>query len=123
LLARIEVAVVAAGFGARAVFDRGDGVAPYPHMLALADAVLVTGDSANMVGEATASGAPVHVYEPSGRAPKIERLVDALIAEGGVRRWSGRFEVFEGRARDATAEIAAHVARAYRAHRARLGLD
>ena len=35
----------------------GAGDNPYASILALADAVLVTGDSANMVGEATATGA------------------------------------------------------------------
>ena len=35
----------------------GEGDNPYPSILALADAILVTGDSASMVGEATATGA------------------------------------------------------------------
>ena len=48
----------------------GSGENPYAAMLALADAILVTGDSANMVGEATATGAPVHVFEPSGGGSK-----------------------------------------------------
>ena len=42
----------------------GSGDNPYPAMLALADAVLVTGDSANMVGEATATGAPCMCSTP-----------------------------------------------------------
>ena len=54
-------------------FWDGAGDNPYPAMLALADAMLVTGDSANMVGEATATGAPVHVFEPSGGVDKLAR--------------------------------------------------
>jgi uncharacterized protein len=76
-------------------FWEGTGDNPYPVMLALADAVLVTGDSANMVGEATATGAPVHVFDPSGGgSAKLARGVDALIARGAARRWSGRLESF-----------------------------
>ena len=38
----------------------------------------MTGDSANMVGEATATGAPVYVFEPSGgEAGKLGQAIDA----------------------------------------------
>lgn len=106
--------------GDRIVFDAGDGAAPYPDMLALADAVLVTADSVNMMGEAAATGAPVHVYEPGGQSRKTTALLDALVARGAARRWSGRFERFATTPMDATQEIAAAIARGYAAHRARL---
>jgi len=44
---------------------------PYFHMLAEADAILVSGDSHNMVGEALAAGVPVHVVEPTGNPKKF----------------------------------------------------
>ena len=88
-------------------------------MLALADAVLVTGDSANMVGEATATGAPVHVFEPSGGgSAKLARAVDALIAHGAVRRWSGRLENFRYTPIDSSGDIAAAILSRFAARRA-----
>jgi hypothetical protein len=119
LVARLRSAAAAAGAG-RVVFDEGDGAAPYLDMLALADAVLATADSVNMMGEAAATGAPVHVYEPGGRSRKTEALLDALVAQGAAVRWQGRFESFRPAPLDATAEIAVAIARAYAAHRARL---
>ena len=57
-----------------------------------ADAILVTGDSVNMVGEALAAGRPVHVYEPRGGHRKITAYIDALVSQGLARRWQGRLE-------------------------------
>lgn len=120
LTARLRMAVEEAGAQGRAAFDEGDGAAPYVDMLALADAVLVTADSVNMMGEAVATGAPVHVYEPGGRSRKTQALLESLIAQGAARRWRGAFEAFSPSPLDATAEIAAAVARGYAAHKARL---
>lgn len=106
-------AAVCEGLGDGFLWD-GTGDNPYPAMLALADAILVTGDSANMVGEAAATGAPVHVFEPSGgRSPKLARAIDALIARGSARRWSGRIETFRYAPIDSSAEIAAEILRRY----------
>jgi mitochondrial fission protein ELM1 len=100
-------------------FWDGAGENPYPAMLALADAVLVTGDSANMVGEATATGAPVMVFEPTGGgSTKLARGVDALIARGAARRWSGRIESFRYAPMDSSGEIAAEIWRRFHARRA-----
>ncbi len=92
----------------------GAGENPYPAMLALADAILVTGDSANMVGEAAATGAPVHVFEPSGgQSKKLARAIDGLIARGAAQRWSGRIESFRYAPVDSSGEIAAEILRRY----------
>ena len=123
LVARLREVVEQAGGAGRAVFDAGDGATPYPDILAMADAILVTGDSVNMMGEAAATGAPVHVYEPAGRSRKTTALLDALVAQGIARRWRGGFEAFRPAPADATTEIAAAVARGYRAHRERLGVE
>jgi mitochondrial fission protein ELM1 len=95
----------------------GSGDNPYVQILAQADAIVVTGDSVNMVGEACATGAPVHVYEPSGGAPKITRFIDGLVAVGAVRRWSGQLQDWRYAPIDATQEIAVEAARRYLAHR------
>ena len=70
----------------------GEGENPYVAMLANASAIIVTADSVNMVGEAVATGAPVHVYEPTGGHPKITAYIDSLVALGAVRRWRGQLE-------------------------------
>jgi uncharacterized protein len=96
----------------------GSGENPYGALLALADAILVTGDSANMVGEAAATGAPVHVFEPSGGgSKKLGKAIDALIARGAARRWEGRLERFAYTPIDSSAEIAAEILRRYEARR------
>jgi mitochondrial fission protein ELM1 len=85
-------------------------------MLALADALLVTGDSANMVGEAAATGRPVHVFEPTGGGSrKLAASIDALVARGAARRWAGRIESFRYAPIDSSVEIAAELMRRFSA--------
>jgi mitochondrial fission protein ELM1 len=106
-------AAVRAAVGEGFFWD-GSGENPYPAMLALADAMLVTGDSANMVGEAVATGAPVHVFETAnGRASKLSGFVDALVKRGAARRWSGKLETFPYAPLDSSGEIAAEIARRF----------
>ena len=112
----IRLALAGAGPARAFVWD-GAGANPYVHMLALADAIVVTADSANMMGEALAAGVPAHIYEPSGGHRKMSVFLDRLVAEGLVRRWSGGLEVWPCRPVDATQEITAEVARRYAAFR------
>lgn len=96
----------------------GTGSNPYAAMIALADSIVVTGDSVNMVGEALASGVPVQVYEPSGGHRKITGFIDKLVAAGHVRRWAGGLERWDNPPVDATSVIAGEIARRYNAFRA-----
>jgi mitochondrial fission protein ELM1 len=97
----------------------GAGANPYGQILAHADAILVTGDSVNMVGEATATGAPVHVFEPSGQSGgKIASYLDALERLGAVRRFAGRIERFSYPPIDSSLTIAREIARRFSASRA-----
>ncbi len=68
----------------RHVFRWGDGGEnPYLGYLALADAVIVTGDSVSMTCEACAAAAPVFIHAPAGLAgAKHARLHDDLYAAG-----------------------------------------
>ena len=50
------------------------GENPYPGILGLADAVLVTEDSVNLASEAASTGKPVHVFALSRTATKIHRF-------------------------------------------------
>ena len=116
-LAAIRAALATPLAEGRAFVWDGSGTNPYPQILAHADAILVTGDSANMVGEACATGAPVHVYEPSGGHPKVTRYLDRLTEVGAVRRWAGRLEHWTYPPIDSAPVTAAEIAARYRAFR------
>jgi mitochondrial fission protein ELM1 len=88
------------------------------HMISNADAIVVTADSVNMVGEAAATGAPVHLFTPTGRARKTQFFLDGMIAAGAIRPWAGTVEQWSYAPIDATGEIAAEIARRYKAFRA-----
>ena len=112
----LAAAVRSALCGAPAFVWDGAGANPYAQILAHADAILVTGDSVNMVGEATATGAPVHVFEPSGGSGgKIARYIDALERLGAVRRFGGRIERFSYEPIDSSRTIAREIARRFAA--------
>ncbi|HXP97281.1 MAG TPA: mitochondrial fission ELM1 family protein [Telmatospirillum sp.] len=59
---------------------------PYLGFLALADSIVVTGDSMNMCSEACANGGPVYIFAPPGFvSDKHARLHRALITNGYAR--------------------------------------
>ena len=91
----------------------GTGINPYVSMLANADAFIVTADSVNMLGEAAATGAPIHFYEPSGGHSKITAYLEALSAHGAIRPWSGALERWSYEPLNSTAGVAAAIALAY----------
>ena len=115
LLEAMRTALAAAGLlGGRAfVWDRS-GENPYADILALADALIVTGDSVNMVGEAAFTGKPVHVYVPGGKGhPKMTLFLERLVAAGAVRRYRGVIEDYAYEAVDSTPFFAREVAARY----------
>lgn len=101
----------------RAFYWDGGGDNPFISMLANADAIVVTADSVNMVGEAAATGAPVHVYLPAGGHRKITQFLGALQRAGVVRPWRGALENWSYQPIDATRVVAEALARRYRAFR------
>ena len=70
------------------------GENPYYGMLALADVIVATEDSVSMVSEAVATAAPVLLAELPGRSRRIAMFHEALLADGRVRRFAGRCEVW-----------------------------
>ncbi|WP_188913349.1 mitochondrial fission ELM1 family protein [Salinarimonas ramus] len=100
----------------------GSGENPYVALLALADAVVVTADSTNMLGEAAAAGVPVLVFTPTGGHPKLDTLVRGLEERGVARPFRGRLEGEPFEPLDETPAIAAALGRAYHAHRDAHGL-
>jgi mitochondrial fission protein ELM1 len=67
----------------------GTGDNPYPGILDLADAVLVTEDSVNMASEAASAGVPVHIFRLSRAARKIRTFHAALESHGAARQFTG----------------------------------
>ncbi len=95
----------------------GRGENPYLAMLANADAIVVTADSVNMIGEAAATGAPVHIFAPTGGSKKIAAYLASLKTLGAVRPWEGRLESWRYDPVNATPMVANAVTRAYRTFR------
>lgn len=123
LLDAVRAALSPASAQQRAFIWDGQGENPYLQILAHADALIVTGDSANMVGEATVTGKPVHVYEPSGGHPKMTRYLERLTEVGAIRRWNGRLDHWTYEPIDSAPTIAEAVATRYRAFRAARSAD
>jgi mitochondrial fission protein ELM1 len=102
------------GDGPAFVWD-GSGENPYAQILAHADAILVTGDSVNMVGEAAATGAPIYLFEPSGGAKRTSRFLSALKQSGVARTFSGILAPYSYAAIDSSGTIAAEIVRRFSA--------
>ncbi|MDP6788317.1 MAG: mitochondrial fission ELM1 family protein [Rhodospirillales bacterium] len=93
--------------------EAGDN--PYFGYLALADAVVVTGDSVSMCCEACAVPAPVYIYAPDGATQsKHARLHAELFEKGYARPMTERLETWShpplNAAQDVAREIAARLA-------------
>lgn len=93
-----------------AIWD-GTGENPYFGYLGLCDAVVVTGDSVNMVTEALATGKPVHVFQLAGRSAKFDRFHDALRRRGLTRPFEGRLERWDYAPPDETRRVADEIKR------------
>ena len=100
----------------------GTGDNPFLALLATADAVIVTADSVNMVGEAAATGRPILLFEPSGGHRKISAFVAALRRDGIVHDFRGRLEGEPYEPVDSTAVIAGAVMTGWLRHRTELAL-
>lgn len=91
----------------------GSASNPYLSILANADAVIVTADSVNMVGEAAALGKPVHVFRPSGGHRKIDAFLDRLESRGVISDFKGQVETGDRPVLDATPAIAGAIRTEY----------
>ncbi len=70
----------------------GKGTNPYFGMLGVADTILVTCDSVNMVCEACTTGKPVMVIGLPGGSEKFRRFHQAMRDDGFTRPFEGRVE-------------------------------
>lgn len=115
--ALVELAGRSGGF-----FWDGSGDNPYISLLALADAIVVTADSFNMIGEAAVTGAPILVFEPTGGHPKLKVFLEEMRALGAVHPFRGRLEGEAYPPVNSTPRIARAIAEGLRRHRRVLGL-
>jgi uncharacterized protein len=103
--------------GIAAEIWNGAGENPYLGYLALADAVVVTCDSVNMISEACATGKPVYIADLPGRgSSKFAAFHGQLLAAGMARPFEGNLESWSYEPLDDTARAAAEIRR-------RMGLD
>ncbi|ACA18172.1 protein of unknown function DUF1022 [Methylobacterium sp. 4-46] len=94
-------------------FHDGSGADPYLALLALADAIVVTADSANMVAEAAATGSPILLGELTETYARHRPFFAALRQYGAVHPFDGRLEGSRYEPLDFTPAIAEAVAAAY----------
>ena len=66
-----------------AVMDQAENN-PYPGILGLVDAVIVTSDSVNMISEATITGLPILIAEWRSETGRIGAFHDAMMAAGHI---------------------------------------
>jgi mitochondrial fission protein ELM1 len=98
----------------------GRGENPYLGYLVLADAIVVTCDSVNMVSEACATGKPVYVFELEGGSPKFRAFHDQMRRAGLTRPFDGTLASWSHPPLDETRAVADQIAERFAAHRARL---
>jgi hypothetical protein len=101
----------------------GTGTNPYVSMLALADQVVVTSDSANMVGEAASTGVPLLLFDLPKTYIRHRRMFAGLAMAGALKTFVGRLEALQYEPIDATPEIARAMTKAFAEHRQRIGAD
>lgn len=69
----------------------GKGANPYFGILGLADQLIATPDSVNMISEACATGKPVQIYALPGGSRKSERFLNALRERGLTLAFDAKF--------------------------------
>lgn len=93
-------------------FWEGKTANPYFAFLALADAILATSDSVNMVTEAAGTGKPVYIYHLPGHSARIAAFHRAMEQHGATRRFAGSMDSWSYPAVNDTHLIAGAVRRA-----------
>jgi mitochondrial fission protein ELM1 len=95
----------------------GRGGNPYFGILGIADFLVVTCDSVNMVSEACATGKPVYVAELPGGSEKFRRFHDALRDDGVTRSFAGQLQLYTYKPMDDMGEAARAVEAGLARHR------
>lgn len=94
------------------VFWDGSGENPYLGFLALADTIVVTCDSVNMISEACSTGSPVYIAPLTGSGDsKFAPFHAAMIEAGCARPFTGKFERWHYEPLNETARVAEEIRR------------
>ena len=95
---------------------------PYPGILGLADAVIVTCDSVNMITEVASTGRSLYVADlpvsDQARAAKFNRFLASVEAAGASRKWEGEIDVWPYTPLNETARAAEEIVRRWALRRA-----
>jgi mitochondrial fission protein ELM1 len=120
--AALREALVSLTSGHGGFFWDGSGENPYVDLLALADVVVATADSFNMIGEAAVTGRPILVFEPSGGHRKLDVYMKELKSHGIVHPFEGRLVGQPYEPLNSTPKVAEAIAQGLSRHRRALGL-
>lgn len=97
-------------------FWDGSGDNPYFAFLSLAEAIVVTEDSVNMVTEAAGTGTPVYVQALPGRSKRLSRFHALMRERGATRPFEGQLDSWSYAPVNDTEVVAARI-------RSALGLE
>ncbi len=73
----------------------GQGMNPYLGFLGLADAIIVTSDSVNMISEACTTGKPVYILNLGTNSRRRAKFLHSIIESGRARTFNGKLETWE----------------------------
>ena len=90
----------------------GTGDNPYFAFLSLADAIVATEDSVNMVTEAAGTGKPVYVQSLPGRSTRLARFHALMRERGATRPFEGHLDSWSYAQINDTEVVASHIRRA-----------
>jgi len=90
-------------------FHPDDGENPYEGLLAIAERIIVSPDSVNMISEACATAVPVFVAEPERATGRVHRYLDALLKRRRIRAQQRVLEPFDVRPLIETPRVAAQL--------------
>ena len=93
--ARLMAALAPLATRADTVLWQGDGPNPYLGFLGLADAIIVTADSINMVSEACSTGKPVHLLPLGAESRRRAAFLQVILASGRARAFNGSLEIWD----------------------------
>ena len=68
---------------------------PYVAFLALADTIIVTSDSINMISEACSTGKPVYVLPMGSKSTRREKFLSAMEVEGRIKTFDGSLQKWD----------------------------
>ncbi len=79
---------------------------PYAGFLGIADAIIVTSDSINMISEACSTGKPVNIFPLGKNSEKREKFIGSLEKMGVVKYFNGEYRSWDYEPLNETARIA-----------------